>query len=222
MNLSAMRTRTRVYIDDRGTTSTNQRFSDTELTNLLNAAQEEVQKVMDDADEMYFSACQTYTVVRSDTSYEFTLPTDFKKVVTAERLSDNDVYDPIPAKWVTFATRHFEAPPTTYRPLGGDVPCCYLRGTKLGVVNPAANYTLRLWYTKKIADLSADSDTSDIPTEFHNLICLYAAKLGAMSEGRALKPEFLVELQDEIARLAMHVESRQKQQVRGVHYVEEY
>jgi len=210
MNLTQMLTRTRIYVDDRES----DRYTDTELTGLLNAAQEEVQKEIDQADENYFSACQTYSVVTSaNTSYEFDLPSDFKKLILAERKVDNG--DPIPATWTRIQDRH-----DTWSDYS-DSPICYLRGNKLGVVEPATDYTLRVWYTKRIPDLSAGTDTSEIPVEYHDLVCKYAARFMFMAENRDISKDFEGEFNQAMGRLLRHIEKRQKQTSRTVRIVED-
>jgi len=136
-----LRTLFRNYVDDDNT----ERFTDVEANRFINLGQLFVQQLIVDADEWYFAACQTYTVTATTDSFEFTLPTDFLKVILCERERSGD--RPIPAIWVDFRLRHIE--PST----GGiyidetltTEPVVYLRGTKLGVVAPSAGYTLRMW-----------------------------------------------------------------------------
>ena len=216
MDLSAVRTLARLYLDDRNST----RFSDTEILPLVNAAQAEIQKVVDDADEGFFSGVQTYNISACTTAMEATLPADFKKVILAERIVSDG--DPIPVKWVIFQRRHIEHALIGGYPGLATRPVCYLRGNSIGVVEPKTSYVLRLFYTKTIADLSADTDISEIPSEFHGLIALYTAKLGFGSESRMLPGALAEEFRDQMHRLTMHVEQRERQEPRSVVYVEEF
>lgn len=209
MTLSEMRTLARIFLDDRNS----ERWTDAEVTSAINGAQEEVQKLIDDADEMYFSAGQNYNVVASSSSYEFTLPTDCRKVVLAERLGTGD---PVPARWTTLARRHLEYTSNLFTPNEQASPLVYIRGNKIGVVKPDAAYTLRVWYTKRLADLSATSDTSEIPAEYHRLMCLWGAKTLCGAEERAFSEDLEEELQASIARMTSHMEQRQRQTPRYV------
>lgn len=212
MILSAVRTLAQTYLDDRAGT----RWPPATILPVINHAQAEIQKIIDDADEGFFSAVQTYNISACTTSMEADLPADFKKAILAERIVSDA--DPIPVKWVPFQRRHREHSFLEPYPGTGAVPVCYLRGTKLGVVEPGSSYVLRLWYTKKIPDLSSDSDTSELPSEFHGLLALYAAKLAFGSEGRALPPSLAEEFRDQMYRLTMHIETRERQESRSVIY----
>lgn len=207
MQLSEIRTRARIYLDDRGTST---RYSDSEINGLINAAQEEIQKIIDDSDEYYFSAVQTYNVVTCTTTLEFSLPADFKRVILAERIM-TDGSDPQPAVWAAFPRRHLAH--TQNCSLS---PTCSLRGTKLQVIEPEESYTLRMWYTKKLPDLSADSDVSEIPLEYHNLLALYTARVAIASEQRQFNPTLEQEFQEQMGRLIRHIEHRDAQ---GPHFV---
>jgi hypothetical protein len=206
-----MRTAARLYLDD----VAKDRFTDdTYIDFFLNSAQAECQKVIDQADEGYFSSVQTYTVVPCQTNLEFDLQIDFKKLILAEAIYSTGL-DPVPAIIVPFRDRHRLHAMNT----GGE-PVIYLRGTKLGVVEPSTSYTLRVWYTKRIPTLAADTDVSEIPVEYHNLVCMYACRLGFMSEHREIPDLIEREYEAEMNRLAAHIESRQLQTPRTVHYVE--
>ena len=94
---------------------------------------------------------------------------------------------------------------------------CYLRGTKLGVVAPSSSCTLRIWYIKRLADFAGDTDTTEIPAEFQNLIALQAAKLAMPSEMQSFPHQD--EYEQETNRLAAYIECRQRQSPRYVNYV---
>jgi hypothetical protein len=210
MNLSEMRDRTKLYLDD----TANDRFTDAQVTGLINAAKDEVQKSIDEADEGFFSAVQTYSVVPCETSLEFELVEDFKKLILAEGLYAG--IDPVPAIIVPLSERHRMHDLST----GGE-PVIYLRGTKIGVVEPTFDYTLRVWYTRRLPDLVGDTDETQIPAEYHNLLCLYAARLGLISEHAQVPPDLDKEFEQEMNRMSAHIEARQLQSPRTVRYVEE-
>lgn len=210
MDLSEMLTRTRLYLDD----TAGDRFDDAQVTGFINAGQEECQKAIDEADEGFFSAVQTYDVVPCTTSLEFDLRENFKKVILAERIITGG--DPVPAIWAPIQKRH-----EIHDTVTGQEPVLYLRGEKIGVVEPTETYTLRLWYTMRLPDLSASTDVSEIPLEYHNLVCLYASRLGLISEHRDIPKSLSEEFEIEMNRMTSHVEARQLQSPRYVRYVEE-
>lgn len=49
---------------------------------------------------------------------------------------------------------------------------------------PDAVYTLRLYYTYRVPELSTDQDIPDIPTEYHEYLALRAAKFGFLKDSR--------------------------------------
>jgi hypothetical protein len=211
MTLAELRTNLRIYLNDRNS----ERWTDADLLVLLNRGQEQVQQIIDDADEKFFSACQNYNVLASTDSYEFTLPADCKKIVLAERLEGTS--RPQPVQWTNFSDRHnlqnvdyLFAQTTPY-------VHCYLRGAKLGVVAPSTSFTLRIWYIKRLPNFAGDTDTTEIPAEFQNLIALTAAKLAQPSEQIpfAHDDEFV----QEVNRLASYIECRQRQTPRYVNYI---
>lgn len=214
MTLTEMIARARIYLDDRNS----ELLTDAEVTALINIGQEEIQKVINEADENFFSACQCYNVVPTVTSLEFTLPTDLMKIIQAERVVTSG--DAIPAKWVLFQRRHLDNMGNVW-PFLTTQPCCYLRGTKLGVVEPTETYELRVWYTKRLAALAAGADTSEIPVEYHNLVCLHAGRVGLGSQGKLFAEPLAQEYNDSMHRLTQHIEDRQKQTPRNVIYIDE-
>jgi len=88
-------------------------------------------------------------------------------------------------------------------------------------VEPQDAYTLRVWYTKRLPDMAGDSDTTEIPPEYHNLIALYSARLGLGAEASSLPEQLEKEFAEEMGRLSIHIETRQKQDPRSVIYIEE-
>jgi hypothetical protein len=210
MELSELRTLMQLYLDDRGGT----RFTTDELDLLLNRAQEELQKVIDDADEGYFSGIETYNVQACSTTYEFAFPSDMKKIVLGERIVSGA--DPVPVRWTSLQRRHQEGAGFDTYPGAASIPICCIHGDKFGVAGPSTSYIIRLWYTKKIPDLSGTSDVSEIPLEFHGLLALYAAKLGFGSEARELPRALQQEFGDQMTRLTLHIETRERQESRHV------
>ncbi len=215
MTLADMKKLLRIYLDDR---QADRWTDDTELELFLNEGQREVRKEILQVDESFFEECQSYTVVPDTDSYEFTLPTDFLKVRVAERIVAGEV--PVPATWTVFSQRH-QWEPTYWEVTTGRVvrPVCYLRNNRLGVVKPDSSFTLRVFYDKRLADLTQETDVSELPEEFHKLVVLQAAKEMLAAEDRVFG------LQDEYNRQMLNIplvlSSRQKQEPRYVRYIPE-
>jgi len=215
MTLVEMKQLFRAYIDD----EFGDRFPDSGTVNpvtFLNRGQEAVQDIVDAADERYFSKGQDYTVVSTFDAYEFDLPTDFKTLCAAERLTGDQ---PIPAAWCSFADRHVDPRSAPWLVGLEDSPLLYLRGRKIGVVRPESGYTLRVWYTKKIPDLVNDADISLIPLNWHPLVVIHAAKLAFHSERRDAS-QWLDEYNREVSSLAEFIEGQQRQEPKYINIVE--
>jgi len=212
MNFGELVTRTRIYCDD----PSGDRFSDVAIKGFINEAQWNIQAEIDMTDELFFRACKNYDVDPTEDAWEFALPSDFKRVLLAERLTTGD---PIPAAWIDFRRRHETA--TSEVSLSGALsrPVCYLAGQKLGVVDTDADYTLRLWYVKRLAQLVDSATVSEIPLEWHDLICLEAAKIGL----GAIQRELSTGLQEihalQLQRMKQNLSEREYQSAKYVHYI---
>lgn len=215
MTLADMKKLLRAYMNDKR----GDRWRDADdvtVVTLLNRAQEDVQDIIDSVDERFFSKGQDYTVAATFDAYEFDLPSDFKVVVGAERIVPNE--PPIPATWCSFADRHTAGRETFYG-AATDTPLLYLRGNKIGVVNPTTGYTLRVWYTKRIPDLALEADVSEIPVQHHSFVALHAARLAYGSENRDFS-RWETEYNRRATVLSEFMESRQRQEPKGINVIE--
>lgn len=218
VSLTDLQTLFRRYVDD----IFGNRITDATMNLYINEAQRSIQTIIDDADENFFSACQSYTVVADTDAFEFALPDNLKKVIQVERLMTSGA--PVAANYVEFRKRHSELAFSSPFDIYGltSSPQYYLRGAKIGVVAPSDSYTLRMWYTYAIPDLSSDNLISEIPAEFRNLIALQAAMLskGERVGGAGALPDELLKTYDEgVERMRNYIESRQRQTSRQVNYI---
>ena len=88
-------------------------------------------------------------------------------------------------------------------------------GSRIGVVTPDENYTLRLWYSQSIPLLNDEGDVPlGIPEDHHDTIALQAAKLAYQIESRQFpfQEEFTQGMQD----LMTTTQQRQRQEPRYV------
>jgi hypothetical protein len=205
----------RQWVDDpRG-----DRWDKVAIIDLLNAGQEEVQEIIDNADELYFADSNDYQVPAQNDNYEGTLPTDFLRAVLFERVVANGRN--IPGEYIDYRKRHEMIPDPydeTYTYGLRTTPIWYLKGTKIGVVFPRASYTGRLHYTKKLPDFDDVSDESEIPANYHRLVALSAARQAVLAENREFRHERM--FQEWAGKLQTFIERRQKQTARYAHYVE--
>ena len=169
MNLAEMVEMTVTYLNDPRQT----RFRRPDVVRHINRGQEEVKRKAELMDETLFSAVQDYSVVLAEDSLEFPLPSDFSRLIAVERVGTTT---PTQAVRVEFSSRHGN---TSTQALPDGVktqPEYYLRGNLIGVVRPRDGYTLRMVYSKSLPTLADDSDISEIPADYHDLVCLFAAK----------------------------------------------
>lgn len=201
MNLSEMIEVVQNYLDD----PYGRRHKRPFVVRLLNAAQDDVKRLAEAADESYFSGIAAYSVVSADDSLEFDLPADFSSAISVER---TDGTYPVMASLVPFAMR-FPTVDDRFLPAGAKtIPQYYFRGSKIGIVRPRDAYTLRLVYSKTLARLKDDADVPEVHLDYHDLICIAAAKRGFAIENRRM-PQDLEDLrQDAITDLRSSLEER--------------
>lgn len=189
-----------------------------QVTRLLNRGVESVARSIEDADSSYFGACQEYEVDAAPTQeIAYELPSDYRRIIMAERVMSAG-QDPLPAIWVPFSMRHegvaSQQPRSHYRPVVTTI------GRKFVVMYPDQAFTLRLWYAKKLAELDTDDDEpEDIPTDFHEVIALEAARRAYGIARDPFPHEAL--LQQQLASLMVAIQPRQRQGARYVRFIQD-
>ena len=216
MNTAALLKLTRTLLGD----PSGDRWSRDELLELINTAQETAQVEIVEADESFFDTFTELTVTAApNDSLEFDLPSDCGKVKTVERVVSNG--PPVPGDPVTFQERNTlpGGAGQAYSYYGYTAgPRYYLRGQKIGIVDPRTGYTARLHYQKVLPALDDDSDTSEIPVEHHRVLALHAAKL-AYGITETPFPQDLDREYERKWNLMVHsVEGRRRQKPRYVRY----
>lgn len=77
----------------------------------------------------------------------------------------------------------------------------YFRGNYIVLVPaPDQPLSIRMEYEYLLADMTNDSDTPDLPEQYHEMIALYAARKGFLKDGRDMKP-----VQNEIDNFEMNM-----------------
>tara|TARA_B100001013_G_C24621631_1_gene447446 strand:- start:1743 stop:2387 length:645 start_codon:yes stop_codon:yes gene_type:complete len=197
MNFSQLKDRAAVYLDDPHKT----RHRDGELGILVNFAVNDVKRIMQDGNETYFAAYKDYSVTGAADTWEDDLEPDFSTLISVENVSESP---PLVVYPVDFPGRH-PVRDDRFVPAGFTTEdYYYLRGGKIGVVSPDKSFTLRLHYTKSLSDLSGTEAPTDIPQDYHDLICLRAAKRGYAIEQMKFPPgldELAQELTDQVVAL---------------------
>lgn len=215
MKVSGMIRLFRQWVDD----PQGDRWDKQAAIDMLNVGQEEVQEIINNADELYFQQIVEYSVPASSDCVEFDLPDDFLRATLFERKVSQGRN--IPGEYIDFRKRHEFIPDpydeSFYQGLRVN-PVWYIRGDSLGVVFPPGGYTGRLYYTKRLADFDDDNDESDIPANYHRLVALSAARQAVAAENREFRQERMY--QEWLGKLQTFIERRQKQQPRYAHYVE--
>lgn len=176
MTLSELRTLVLSYLDDPDAGY----FTNTQTLAWINDAQKEVQKLIGQAFEGYFIKCvETVTVLNQR---EYQLPTDCKRVHRLELiLSGTSItsYDMRRMRKISRNQQDF-APKNT-----GTPQYYFFQGNYIVLVPCPDNvWTMRLYYEYVLPDLVNDSDSPDLPDQYHEMVALYAARDGFIKDGR--------------------------------------
>lgn len=181
-------------------------FSQATVNVWINLAQREVQKKLLQAGNNYYLKPVTTSTVAQQADY--VLPTDF---ITLHRLEAvlsgtgvNENRQPITQ--ITTNQQDLVSislgPPTNY----------YLKKDRVTLSpTPDQVYTLRLYYSPRVADLSADADVPDVPEQFMEFVAIIAAYNGFIKDDRA--PANLVEKKKYYEKLLDEMASERNQDV---------
>lgn len=155
-------------------------FTATQVNRWLNNAQESVQKKIIQAFEDLFIKCVQTTCVIGQREYN--LPDDFRKLNRLQLILSGTTASTESVANLSYITRGEEGSWDTN--LG--TPCAFYFLNKQIILSPAPDTakTLRMDYTYRLANLSADGDISEIPVEYHELIAISAVVDGLIKDGR--------------------------------------
>lgn len=153
-------------------------FDDTWMIPALNRAQEEVQKFLIMAGELYYlKTVETPTVMNQS---DYIWPTDLLKIHSFEIvMSGTGVNENKNAITPMTLNQKFNFGPQTGTPVN------YVMKQDRFTLFPTpdtANQTLRLFYSYKIVDLTSGSQSPDIPEEYHKYVGVYAAVEGKVKD----------------------------------------
>jgi hypothetical protein len=177
MDLADLRTLCVSWLDD----PSEGYFTAAQLNVFLNNAQRQVQKLLIQSFESrYVKGVQT-TTVANQAFYQ--VPTDFLKVnrfsvILSGTNETNEQY--IDLQYIT--------PNQENRVLvrsGSSEFYTILNNMFKVLPVPSSAWTLRLYYTYRVTDMTQDTDEPDVPEEYHEMVALYAAVDGFLKDGRA-------------------------------------
>lgn len=158
----------------------------------INNGQREAQKRLSKAAEGYHEICVQTTCVANQSDYA--LPADYRKshrlvIVNSPGTNseDEDQLEPITMNQQSLIS--YQAG----RPIG-----YYLKKDRMTLVpKPDTTYTLRLYYSYRVADMVDDAEVPDCPEDYHELCAILGAMDGFIKDGRdaSLLNKKLVEYQ---------------------------
>lgn len=182
MTRTDLRNLMRYWLDDLQGTY----FTDVQCNSWLNNAQQQVQqKLLQAGQNWYQTLAETNTVINQ---YDYLLPQDFMvehriELILSGYGTTNEVR--LPLKMITTNQQDLTTVTAT-------TPNFYFikkdRITVLGA--PQQVWPLRLYYSPRIVDMTSDSDSPDVPIQFHEFVAILAAYDGFIKDDRA--PDNLV------------------------------
>jgi hypothetical protein len=145
----------------------------------INNAQKEVQKRLLQAGENWYLTCEQTTTVANQSDYA--LPDDFLKshrvcIVTSPGTTSEVERELQP---ITLNQQDL----VINQP--GEPECFFLKKARMVLVpKPDQAYTLRLYYSYRVADMTIDTETPDAPEQYHELIAVEGALNGFIKDAR--------------------------------------
>ncbi len=155
-------------------------FTVAQVNTWLNNAQKEVQKILNQAFEGHSIKKVQTTLVALQR--EYALPNDFKRLHRLELVISGTSYANYSLQRLTKITRNQQD--MIYNQ-SGTSEGYYFQGNYIVLVPaPASALTMFMEYEYLLADMSLDADTPDLPSQYHEMIALYAARKGFLKDGR--------------------------------------
>lgn len=166
MNLGTLRTLVSQWVDD----PQNGYFTATTLNLFLNNAQKEVQKLLIQAGDSYYTKLVTTNTVQNQQDY--LLPSDLLKVTRLEVIASGS--------GITADRRLLQKITINQQGMIGaasGLPNVYFwQKSRLSLLPVPDNvYVLNLYYNYLIADMVLDADVPDVPQDFQEFIAVLAA-----------------------------------------------
>lgn len=180
MNRGEIRALASYWLDD----VNNGYFSTTELDIYINQAQREVQKLLLNSAQDYYTKCARTSTVINQARYA--LPSDFLKLLRLSYVTSgtgaNESFQRI------YPITRNEQDIAKYQTTGDPYNYFYFKNTIRLVPIPDRVVTLELEYAYRVADMSADGSEPDVPEDYHELLAIFAARDGFLKDGRDMAP----------------------------------
>lgn len=186
-------------------------FTVSQVNTWLNNAQKEVQKLLNQAFEGHsLRPVQTTLVVNQR---EYQLPEDFKRLHRLEFIQQGtNIINYLLQRLQKITRNQQDMLPNNV----GTPAAYYFMGNYIVLVPaPDTPYVMRMEYEYLLANMVADGDTPDLPTQYHEMIALYAARKGLLKDGRDVKTVQL-EIDDFETGLKRDAEQRNADEPRTV------
>lgn len=188
-------------------------WKDSTLVTYFNMVQHEVEQEIVQTFEDYFLTQTNLSIVSGCADY--TLPTRFMK---ARRLEDFRQTEPLEIYPSTLNERNIEWNPLTRERSTDFIGGYYLRGNQI-VLHDTPTFTnasaIRMFYIRALGDLSAGSETSDIPVEHHRIL-VWGVYKHMLTQQQTDTSKADAEYDRLLGKLKGYCESRQIQRPRSV------
>lgn len=160
-------------------------FTESEVNRWINNAQQEAQKLILQSFESHFEKCVETTTVINQREYQ--LPSDFKKLVRLDLIVSGTTFATEDADQLSKITSS-QQDLISVSKTGTPVSYFFKNNQIILVPAPDAAKTLRMTYIYRLADMSNDSDESEIPIEYHEYLAVLATIDGLQKDGRDIGP----------------------------------
>ncbi len=191
-------------------------FTSSLVNTWINLAQKQVQGMLLQAGENWYEKpVETITVIGQA---DYALPNDFIDEHRLEVVLDGTGLNENRRPLNSLTTNEQDLVPIT----SGQPQAYKIKKDRVTISpTPDAVYTLRLYYSPLVSDLSSDSDVPDVPDQFVELVWLIAAFNGFIQDDRA--PQSLLLRKNELElQLKRRAEARTQDKSRYVRQVEDY
>lgn len=188
-------------------------WTDTILTTYHNITQKEVQNDVVQSFEDYFVTETTVDIVSGTT--EYTLPANFIKMRRVEDVRNTS--RPIEIFPISLGDKDHNSYPVlisgTFHQRG-----YYIKGNTLAFDDTptfSQNSAVKLYYIKALADVTAGTNTSEIPGEFHQVLVWGVVKI-ALQQQQSDNNFAIQEYEKQLQKMRRQAEDRQIQRPRRV------
>lgn len=158
-------------------------FTPATVNTRINLAQRELQKAMITANKQFCTKTVKTSLVNGQANYA--LPSDFIQIVRLEYVTSGSGDTATTAVILPKTPNQKDA----YGQYSGN-PQFYTFNKNNITLSPVPQSTQELWltYSYMVADMSSDSQSPDLPEQFHEYIAVIATRDCFLKDGRALAP----------------------------------